>query len=82
MSQEKLLQYIHHNRRSNTLLVQHNNKLIDKLRTEVDNIKAETSPLRQVIAKNSYLIDQLRSLNAGEWDVDNIYATYVWIWLL
>merc|ERR1712012_1429212 len=76
VSQEKLLQYIHHNRRSNTLLVQHNNKQIDKLRiqnqdnnkqidqlrTEIDNIKAETSPLRQLMAENSYLIEMLRSL--------------------
>ena len=90
MSQEKLLQYIHHNRRSNTLLVQHNNKQIDKLRiqnqnnnkqidqlrTEVDSIKAETSPLRQLITENSYLIDMLRFLKQGEWDVDDIYPIY------
>ena len=88
MSQEKLLQYIHHNRRSNTLLVQHNNKQIDKLRiqnqhnnkqidqlrTEIDNIKAETSPLRQLMAENPYLIEQLRSLKPGEWGVDDIYS--------
>ena len=79
MSQEKLLQYIHHNRRSNALLVKHNNKQIDKLRiqnqnsnkqidqlrTELDNIKAETSPLRQVMAENPHLIDMLRSLKPG-----------------
>ena len=90
MSQEKLLQYIHHNRHSNTLLVQHNNKQIDKLRiqnqnnnkqidqlrTEVDSIKAETSPLRQLITENSYLIDMLRFLKQGEWDVDDIYPIY------
>ena len=65
MSQEKLLQYIHHNRRSNTLLVQHNNKQIDQLRTEIDNIRAETSPLRQLMAENPYLIEMLRSLLPG-----------------
>ena len=88
MSQEKLLQYIHHNRHSNTLLVQHNNKQIDKLkiqnqdnnkqigqlRTEIDNIKAETSPLRQLIAENTHLIDMLRFLKPGESDVDDLYA--------
>ena len=116
MSQEKLLQYIHHNRRSNTLLVQHNNKQIDKLRTdnnaliqentrkidqlmkdntalmqsqdnikqidhlrtEIDNIEAETSPFRQLIVENSYLIEQLRSLKPGEWDVDDIYSMCVY----
>jgi len=41
---------------------QNNNKQIDQLRTEVDSIKAETSPLRQLIAENSHLIDMLRSL--------------------
>ena len=89
MSQEKLLQYIHHNRRSNTLLVQHNNKQIDKLRiqnqnnnkqidqlrTEIDNIKAETSPLRQLMVENPYLIDMLRSLMPGEWDIDFVPCT-------
>ena len=74
MSQEKLLQYIHHNRLSNTLLVQHNNKQIDQLRTEIDNIKAETSPLRQLIAENTHLIDMLRFLKPGESDVDDLYA--------
>ena len=86
MSQEKLLQYIHHNRHSNTLLVQHNkkqidklrienqnnNKQIDQLRTEIDNIKAETSPLRQLMAENPYLIEQLKSLKPGEWNVDDM----------
>jgi len=130
LSQEKLLQYIHHNRHSNTLLVQHNTKLIDKLRTDnsalvqentrkidklraentlliqentnridklktdskllvqhnnkqidklriqnqnngnqidqlrtdIENMKAVTSPLRQVMADNPHLIDMLRSL--------------------
>ena len=116
MSQDQLLQYIHHNCHSNTLMVQHNTKLIDKLRTdnsalvqentrkidklraentlliqentnkvdklktdstllvqnnnkridqlrtEIDNMKAETSPLRQVIAENTHLIEILRTL--------------------
>jgi len=35
VSQEKLLQYIHFNRQYNTLLIEHNTKLIDQLRTEV-----------------------------------------------
>ena len=74
MSQEKLLQYIHHNRRSNTLLVQHNNKQIDQLRREIDNIKAETSPFRQLMAEHPYLIDQLRFVLPGEWDVDDVYS--------
>ena len=91
MSQEKLLQYIHHNRHSNTLLVQHNNKQIDKLRiqnqnngnqidqlrTDIENMKAVTSPLRQVMAYNPHLIDMLRSLKPGEWDVDDIYSMYM-----
>ena len=72
MSQEKLLQYIHHNRHSNRLLVQNNNKQIDQLRTEIDNIKAETSPLRQLMAENPYLIEQLKSLKPGEWNVDDM----------
>ena len=70
VSQEKLLQYIHFNRHYNTLLVRHNTKLIEdlrtgtaksfklildtiikkngqisKLRTDVDNMKSEHSPL-------------------------------------
>merc|ERR1712012_661217 len=39
---------------------QHNNKQIDQLRTEIDDIKGETSPLRQLIAENPYLIEQLK----------------------
>jgi len=48
----------------NTALMQSqdNNKQIDQLRTEIDNIKAETSPLRQVMAENKHLIDMLRTL--------------------
>merc|ERR1712012_694028 len=46
----------------NTALMQSqdNNKQIDQLRTEIDDIKAETSPLLQLSAKNSHLIEQLR----------------------
>ena len=69
MSQEKLLQYIHHNRRSNTLLVQHNNKQIDKLRTDnsalvqentrkIDKLRAENTLL---IQENTNRIDKLKT---------------------
>ena len=54
--------------------IQNNSKQIDQLRTEIDNIKAGTSPLRQLMAENPYLIEQLRSLLPGEWDVDDIYS--------
>ena len=56
--------------------IQNNSKQIDQLRTEIDNIKAETSPLLQLIAENSYLIEQLRFVLPGEWDVDDIYSMY------
>jgi len=36
VSQEKLLQYIHFNRHYNTLLIQHNTKLINQLRTNLE----------------------------------------------
>ena len=52
--------------------IQNNSKQIDQLRTEIDNIKAGTSPLRQLMAENPYLIEQLRSLKPGEWDVDDM----------
>ena len=39
VSQEKLLQYIHFNRQYNTLLIEHNTKLINQLRMEMDTVK-------------------------------------------
>ena len=57
MSQEKLLQYIHHNRHSNTLLVQHNTKLINKLRTEnTPLIQENTRKIDQLMADNTALM--------------------------
>merc|ERR1712192_305589 len=38
VSQEKLLQYIHFNRHYNTLLIQHNTKLINQLRAEMETV--------------------------------------------
>ena len=40
VSQEKLLQYIHFNRHHNTILIEHNTKLINQLRTEMEAVKA------------------------------------------
>ena len=40
VSQEKLLQYIHFNRHHNTILIEHNTKLINQLRTEMETVKA------------------------------------------
>ena len=47
VSQEKLLQYIHFNRQYNTLLIEHNTKLIEQLRTEMETVKA-TEPSTQL----------------------------------
>ena len=57
VDQEKLLQYIHFNRHYNTLLVQHNTKLIKELIEE----KADNSLL---IQENMKQIEQLRKNNA------------------
>ena len=63
MSQEKLLQYIHFNRHHNTLLVQHNTKLIEDLRTE------NTHLIQENIRKD----DQISKLRT---DVDNIESEH------
>ena len=47
VSQEKLLQYIHFNRQYNTLLIEHNTKLINQLRMEMDTVKP-TKPSTQL----------------------------------
>ena len=47
VSQEKLLQYIHFNRQYNTLLIEHNTKLINQLRMEMDTVKP-TQPSTQL----------------------------------
>ena len=47
VSQEKLLQYIHFNRQYNSLLIEHNTKLIEQLRTEMETVKA-TEPSTQL----------------------------------
>ena len=39
VGQEKLIRYIHFNRHYNTLLIEHNTKLIKQLRTEMENFK-------------------------------------------
>ena len=59
MSQGQLLQYIHFNRHHNTLLVQHNTKLIEDLRTENAHL------IQENIREN----DQISKLRT---DVDNI----------
>jgi len=59
VSQEKLLQYIHHNRHSNTLLVQHNTKLINKLRTDNSALVQEnTRKIEKLRTENTLLIQE------------------------
>ena len=63
VSQEKLLQYIHFNRHYNTLLVRHNTKLIEDLRTETAHLIQENirkiDQLREEEQDNTKLIEQL-----------------------
>ena len=84
MSQEKLLQYIHFNRHYNTLLVRHNTKLIEDLRTENAQLiqkKIDQLRLPKSIEDNTKLIEQLRinlkSLLPGKWFVEDKISKFV-----
>ena len=61
MSQEKLLQYIHFNRHHNTLLVQHNTKLIEDLRTENAHLIQENIRKNDQISKLRTDVDNMKS---------------------
>ena len=78
VAQEKLLQYIHFNRHYNTLLIEHNTKLIDQLKLEniplIQNNKDQIEELRRnttlLIQSNAHLMNQLRADNKRQ--IDNL----------
>ena len=61
VAQEKLLQYIHFNRHSNTLLIEHNAKLINELKTKTNQVKTEMDQVKTKTNQVKTEMDQVKT---------------------
>ena len=76
VSQEKLLQYIHFNRQYNTLLIDHNTKLIEQLRTEMETTTTTTTTTTTLPPGSVKVLVRKKVDNPANFDFDKTFAEY------